>query len=397
MNTVKSNTKSFWNILRKESTYQHKWHNLISLFVFCVPQIFDMDHYSLSSSTSQEIDLIYCQCPVSTGNYSFRNYCSFDFWFTSFFFFLTKLPEVSGPQSTFEKRVASVRRPVIPQQDLLVSPPPTTSTCRPPPCRSEDRPPRLTPSAPDASGNVRWGPASQFANAGARSWWCWRVPGCRPRPPQRSTSPWDRRGPGCGHRPGRPGTAPRGSAAVGMTARWRRSPFHIQSPPGSSWSAWPVSFPVGCLVRLRPPRQRAACGTRAASRRCEAESESGFVRTAVGRWGCWTLRWKAPGCLSCCPGDRKSRQRSEWAMTPRTDRLSLASHAWWFKLVRIRHSSISVDVKGASAIISSSLMISVWASAKIETLITSYQFSGKMVLPIPTCFWNVLDLIQKWV
>lgn len=128
-----------------------------------------MDHYSLSSSTSQDIDFIYCQCSVSTGNYSSRNYCSFDIWLTSFFFFSSKLPEVSRPQSTFEKRVASMRRPVIPQQELLLSPLTTPSTCRPPPCRSEHRRLPLTPSAPDVSGNVRWGPASQFANVGERS------------------------------------------------------------------------------------------------------------------------------------------------------------------------------------------------------------------------------------
>lgn len=36
-------------------------------------------YYSLSSSTSQEIDLSYCQCSVWIGNYSFRKYCSFLF------------------------------------------------------------------------------------------------------------------------------------------------------------------------------------------------------------------------------------------------------------------------------------------------------------------------------
>lgn len=261
-----------------------------------------MDHYSLSSSTSQEIDLIYCQCSVSTATTVPEMIVLLIFGSHLFFFFL---PEVSQPQSTFEQRVASVRRHVT---FSAGTPPTTPSTCRPPLCRSECRRLPLTPSAPDVSGNVRWGPASQFANAGGPSWWCWRVPGCRPRPPQRSRSPWDRRGLGCGRHPGRPGMAPRGSAAAGMTAGWRRSPSRSWWPPGSSWWAWPAWRFAGCLAHPRRPPRRAACGTRAASRRCEAESEWGFVRTAVGHWGCWTLRWKAPGCLSCCPGDRESRQ-----------------------------------------------------------------------------------------
>lgn len=270
-----------------------------------------MDHNSLSSSTSQEIDLIYCRCSVSTATTVPEMIVLLIFGSHFFLFFFSFFNHASGglTASKYFWRES--------HHFSAGTPPTAPSTCRPLPCRSECRRLPLTPSAPDVSGSVRWGPASQFANEGGRSWWCWRVPGCRPRPLQRSTSPWGRWGLGWGRPPGRPGMAQRGSAAVGTTAGWRRSPF--PSPPGSSWLAWPASWSAGCLVRLRRPPQRAACGTPAASRRCEAESESGSVTTAVGRWGCWTLMWKAPGCLSCCPGDKKSRQRSDGATTARTD------------------------------------------------------------------------------
>lgn len=274
-----------------------------------------MYYYSLSSSTSQEIDLIYCQCSVWIGNYSFRKYCSFRFLVHIF----TKHPERSWPPSTDVKRNldsahchtgsynTSLRFPLLPH-----AVPPVPSTCRLPLCRWERHSLRQRLSAPDASENVRWGPASQSASVGGPSWWCLPVPGCRPRPPQRSVSPWDQRGLGCGRPLGRLGTARRDSVEVGMGVGLSHSLFRLRPPLGSSRRTCSASWSPGCLVRLR--RRRGACDTRAASRRCEGESGSGFVMKVVGHWGCWTLRWKGPDYLSCCPGDR-NKEETEQTMT----------------------------------------------------------------------------------
>lgn len=57
------------------------WLNWIRPLIFCTAPLSDGDYYCLSSSTSQEIDLICSQCSVWIGNYSVRKYCSFRFWF----------------------------------------------------------------------------------------------------------------------------------------------------------------------------------------------------------------------------------------------------------------------------------------------------------------------------
>lgn len=104
--------------------------------------------------------------------------------------------------------------------------------------------------------------------------------------------------------------------------------------------------------------------------------------SAAGGAGLWGGRHRAVWAVALETGSQDRDQNEQWR--PGQTVFHWLHMTWWFKLVRITHSSISVDVMRASAIISSSLMISVWASAKIETLITSYQFSWKMVLPIPT-------------
>lgn len=156
---------------------------------------------------------------------------------------------------------------------------PAPSICRLPLCRWEDHNLRQRPSEPDASENVRWGPASQSSSVGGPSWWCLSVPGCRPQPPQRSMSPWDQMGLGCGHPLGRLGTARRDNVEVGTGVGLSHPPFHLWPPPGSSSWACPAAWSLGCLVHLhlRLRQQKGVCDTQAASRRCEGESGWGFV------------------------------------------------------------------------------------------------------------------------
>lgn len=107
--------------------------------------------------------------------------------------------------------------------------------------------------------------------------------------------------------------AQRDSVEAG-TGAGTRCPFRVHPPPGlSSWTC-PVSRSLGCPARPRLRRRRGACDRQAGSRRCEGESGSGSVMKVVGHWGCWTLRWKAPDCPSCCPGDGKSRRKMEPTM-----------------------------------------------------------------------------------
>ena len=236
---------------------------------------------------------------------------------------LTKHPDGSWPQCTDAERVtltftlytvAQHPPPTPPLGFLLLfqAVPPVPSTCRPPLCHWEDRSPPPRPSAPGASGSVRWGPASQSANAGGPSWWCLSVPGCRPQPPRRSRSPWAQRGQGCGPRLARPGTALRGSVEAGTGAGRPRPALFLPPPFCPPWWACLASWSLGFPVRPRLHRQRLECDTRAGSRRCEGETGSGFAIMVVGHWGCWTLRWRALDCLSCFPEDKR---HLDWIMS----------------------------------------------------------------------------------
>lgn len=135
------------------------------------------------------------------------------------------------------------------------------------------------------------------------------VPGCRPRPPRRSRSPWDRRGLGCGRPLGRPGTAQRDNAEVGTGVGMPRSPFGLHPPLQSSrLRACHALWSLGCLGRPRLRQRRGECDKRAGSKRCEGESGLGSVIKVVGHWACWTLRWRAPDCPSCYPRDGNKRK-----------------------------------------------------------------------------------------
>jgi len=212
---------------------------------------------------------------------------------------------VSKPPMQKESRRPSGTPP--PSRPCVLSP----SNGRPPPCHWERRSPWPRWSAPAAYERVRWGPASRSAGAGVPSWRCSSAPGCTPSPPRRSTSPRGRRGPGCVRPPAGPGTARRGSVGAGTALGLRRAasrPPPPPPPPGSScWACPPASRssrrrrPV---CRRRRRRRRGAAG----SRRCEGESGSAI--RVVGRSGCWTRRWRAPGCPSCCPGDENKDERT---------------------------------------------------------------------------------------
>lgn len=268
-----------------------------------------MYYYSLSSSTSQEVDLIYCQCSVWIGNYSFRKYCSSSFWV----YIWPNIQRAHGLKALMQKDLHSVHCRTVSSADTSQGFPPLfqtlpliPSTCRPPLCRWEDRSLQLRPSVPDASESVRWGPASQSANVGGPSWWCLSVPGCRPQLPQRSRSPWVQRGLGCGRPLARPGTVRRGSAEAG-TGAGRPGPPSLRQPPlGSPRWTYPASWSLGCPVHPPLRRRMLVCDTRVGSRRCEGESGSGFEIAVVGRWVCWTLRWRALDCLSCCPENKRN-------------------------------------------------------------------------------------------
>lgn len=241
------------------------------------------------------------------GNYSFRKYSSLSFLSS----YLIKHPGGSKPWCTDTKKESHQPSPLL----SFCIQPPDPSTCRPPLCHWEGHRLRPKPSAPGASGSVHWGPASQSASVDGPSWWCLSVPGCRPQPPRRSTSPWDQKGPGCGRPPAKPEKALKGSVEVGIgVSRPRSVSLPLRSPLGSPMWTCLVSRPLDFPVHPRLHPQRPVCGIWAGSRRCEGETGSGSGREAVGHWVCWTPKLRGPGCQSCCPGNKSKVYTTQFNM-----------------------------------------------------------------------------------